>query len=116
MFSLGVEPRLESLAVIECDFGRGLVSNIGVMGAWRICGNSKGRWNPGKTDIMSQEAVLNGVDFYHLQAVIEFIEHHCAVWMVSQDGNYPSLCWHIRVCLLFSALPLVSSFHLILPV
>ena len=43
---LGVVPRLKSFAVIKCGFGRGLVSRIDVVGAGRICGSLKGRWNP----------------------------------------------------------------------
>ena len=39
---LGVEPRSRSFAAIECGFGRGLVSRIGIMGAGRICGSLKG--------------------------------------------------------------------------
>ena len=42
----GVEPALESLAVIECGSGCGLMSGIGAVGAGRICGSSKGQWNP----------------------------------------------------------------------
>ena len=38
--------RLKSCAVIERGFGRGLVNRIGVLGAGRICGSLKGRWNP----------------------------------------------------------------------
>ena len=34
---LGEEPPLESLAVIKCGFGRGLVSGIGAVGAERMC-------------------------------------------------------------------------------
>ena len=42
----GVEPHLESLAVIECGFGRGLMSDIGAVGAGRVCGAVNWRCNP----------------------------------------------------------------------
>ena len=77
--------------MIECVCSRVLVSGIGVVGAGRIWGSSKGRWNPDKTGIMSQAAVFNAVGFYYLQAVMELVEHHCAVSMVSWGGPYPSL-------------------------
>ena len=38
----GVELRLESLAVIECGYGRELLSGKGAVGA----GPVSGRWNP----------------------------------------------------------------------
>ena len=43
---LGVKLHLESLALIKCDSGRGLVSDIGAVGAGRVCESFKGRWNP----------------------------------------------------------------------
>ena len=65
----GMEPPEESLAGSECGVGHGLGSHIGAVGAGRICGSSKGRWNPDKTGISDQEAVWVGV----------------------------ALCWHISV-------------------
>ena len=41
------------LAVIECDFGDGSMSGIGAVGAVRICGSLKGRWNHFLTSIRS---------------------------------------------------------------
>ena len=40
-----VELHLEFLALIECDFGRGLVSDIGAVGAGCVCGSLEERWN-----------------------------------------------------------------------
>ena len=80
-----VQPPLRSLAVIKCSFGHGLVIGMGAVQAVRICGSSKGRWNPYKTGIRSQKAVWIAVDICYLQAVTEFDEHHCTVSMVSRD-------------------------------
>ena len=41
-----VELPLESLAVIKCGVGHGLVIGIDAVGAVRICGFSIERWNP----------------------------------------------------------------------
>ena len=92
---------LESLAVIECGVGHGLLIGIGAAGAVRICGSLRRRWNPGETGKRSQEAVWTAVDLCYLQVGMEFITHRCTVSMVSYEGTYP--CRHIGVCLPLSA-------------
>ena len=56
--------REASLGVSDCD--RMLRPRVGKgdVGAGRICGSLKGRWNPKKAGIRSQEAVVKRVGFH----------------------------------------------------
>ena len=56
--------RGDSLGVSGCD--RMLRPRVGKcdVDAGRLCGSSKGRWNPKKAGIRSQEAVVKRVGFH----------------------------------------------------
>ena len=79
--------------MIECRCGRLLVSGIGdnVVGAGRICGSSKGRRNRQAYKV-SKQAVLNNVGFNCLQTIIDKVERHCTVPIVSWEESYPPFC------------------------
>ena len=65
-FFLDVVIPLGSQAVGECGFCRGLVSDIGAVGAGHICGFLIGRWNPDKTGKRSQWTEWVGVGLCYL--------------------------------------------------